>query len=137
MLTRRRVMGSALPCLVLAGTLAMPATAATPTPLTLQRKLSTAGAHERALRGAIGADSAQISALQGRIDDVRERLVGLETSLAVERDELQRSQDGLRAARARLQVLKVRFDADRKVLARQLVADYKADRPDLVTVIIE
>jgi peptidoglycan hydrolase CwlO-like protein len=115
----------------------MPAIAATPVPLTLQQRIATAGRHEGRLRGAIGADSAQIQSLQGHIDDVRQRLVGLDASLAIERRLLQRSQAQLRAARGRLQQLKVRFAADRTVLARQMVADYKADRPDLVTVILD
>jgi peptidoglycan hydrolase CwlO-like protein len=121
--------------LVVAASLAVPATATTPVPL--QQRLDAATAHERQLRGAVGADSAQIEAFQGRIDDVRTRLVGLESSLAVEQRLLEASRAELRDARARLQQLKVSYARDRRVLAAQLVAEYKADRPDVVTVIMD
>ena len=114
--------------------LAVPATASSPGDL--QQRLDAARAHEHQLHSAIGADSTQIADLASRIGDLQERLSGLETSLAIERRLLQSSQAELRSARARLQRLKLQFAADRRVLARQLIADYKADRPDLMTVVL-
>src|SRR2546423_8554527 len=115
--------------------LAVPATASSPG--RLQQRIAAAASHERQLRAAIGADSARISGFQGRIDDLRERLVGLESSLAIERRLLEVSQAELRGARGRLQRLKQQFAVDRRVLARQLVAEYKADRPDVITVVLD
>ena len=43
----------------------------------------------------------------------------------------------MRGARGRLQRLKQQFAVDRRVLARQLVAEYKADRPDVITVVLD
>jgi len=124
------------PGVVLAVLLAIPATASTPVPL-LQQRLQGAQSSESRLSGAIGSDSRQIQAFQGRIDDLRQRLAGLESSLAIEQRLLEASKGELRAARARLQQLRVQFASDQQVLARQLVAQYKADRPDVVTVIMD
>jgi peptidoglycan hydrolase CwlO-like protein len=121
--------------LVVAAILAIPATASTPVPL--QQRLDAAKAKEGRLRGAVGADSAQIEGFQGRIDDLRTRLVSLESSLAIERRLLEGSRAELRVARAHLQQLKVSYARDRGVLAAQLVAEYKADRPDIVSVIMD
>jgi len=118
-----------------AALLAMPATAATPVPL--QQRLDAAKSNERQLRGAVGADNAQIAGFQSRIDDVRQRLVGLESSLAVEQRLLEASRAELRVARGRLQVLRLRYARARTVLAQQLVGDYKADRPDFISVILD
>src|SRR3954453_20217774 len=120
---------------VVAAILAIPATATTPIPL--QQRLDTARSHERQLRGAVGADSAQIAGFQGRIDDLRQRLVSLESSLAIERRLLEGSKAELRTARARLLVLKLRYAHARDVLAEQLVGEYKSDPPDIVTVIMD
>src|SRR4051812_47264347 len=105
----------------LAAFLAVPATASSPGPVELQQRIAAARSHEHQLHAAIGADNAQITGLAGRIDDLRERLVGLETSLAIERRLLEASKGELRDARARLQRLKLQFAADRRVLARQLL----------------
>ena len=115
--------------------LAIPATASTPIPL--QQRLDTAKSSERQLRNAVGADSAQIQGFQGRIDDLRARLVNLESSLAVEQRLLEGSKADLRTARAKLLVLRLRYAHARDVLARQLVGEYKSDPPDIVTVIMD
>src|SRR4051794_37165582 len=120
---------------VVAAVLAMPATAATPIPL--QQRPDAARSRESQLRGGVGHDNAQIQGFQGRIDDLRTRLVSLESSLAVERELLEASKSELRVARGRLLQLKLRYAHARRVLAAQLVADYKADRPDIVTVILD
>ena len=120
---------------VVAAVLAIPATATTPVPL--QQRLDTARSAERRLRSGVGHDNAQIQGYQGRIDDLEARLASLESSLAVERRLLEASKSELRLARGRLLQLKLRYAHARHVLAAQLVADYKADRPDLVTVILD
>jgi hypothetical protein len=120
----------------LAAVLSVPATASSPGPGNLQNRIDNAGADARSLQGAIGADSRQIASFQGRIDDLEQRLSGLESSLAIERRLLEAAQAELRAARGHLLDLKLRFARDRKTLAQQLVGEYEADRPDLVTVVL-
>src|SRR3954452_1965691 len=119
----------------LAGILAVPATASSPGQL--QQRINAARAHEGSLHSQIHNDNAQIAGFQGRIDDLEQRLAGLESSLAIERRLLEVAQGDLRAARGRLVKLKAAFAVDRRTLATQLVAEYKADRPDLVTVIMD
>jgi septal ring factor EnvC (AmiA/AmiB activator) len=119
----------------LAGILAVPATASSPGQL--QQRINAARAHEGSLHSQIHNDSAQIAGFQGRIDDLEQRLAGLESSLAIERRLLEVAQGDLRDARARLVRLKARFAVDRRTLAAQLVAEYQADRPDLVTVVMD
>jgi peptidoglycan hydrolase CwlO-like protein len=127
--------GAPVGVVLAAATLAVPATASSPGQL--QQRLGAARAHEHQLRSAVGADSSQIAGLQGRIADVRQRLVGLESSLAIERRLLEAAQGQLRDARGHLQRLKRRLAADRATLAKQLVGEYKADRPDLVNVVLD
>ena len=140
MVVRRRLQGQLLRAgmpvgVVLAALLAVPATASSPGQL--QQRIDAARAREGALQCAIHSDNAQIGGFQGRMDDLRARLVGLESSIAIERRLLEVAQTQLRDARARLQQLKARFAADRQVLAQQLLADYKADRPDIVNVVLD
>src|SRR5947209_19126712 len=83
----RRSIGSSMvragaPGVVLAVLLAIPATASTPVPL-LQQRLQRAQSIETRLSGAIGSDSRQIQAFQVRIYDLRQRLAGLVSRLAM------------------------------------------------------
>src|SRR5690242_13011614 len=124
-----------------AGPVAALAVVALATPATgssgdLQSRIDAARAKEHAVQGAMNADSAAAASYQGRIDDLASRLVEIEGALAVERQMLAQVKTQLRTTQAHLLDLKVRFAADRKALARQLVGDYEADRPDLVTVVL-
>ena len=73
---------------------------------------------------------ADINNLQARQDRVQAELDAKMARLQVIRDDLQISQD-------RLARLRIRLAHDRGVLAEQLVALYKDDRPDMVTVVLE
>ena len=72
----------------------------------------------------------EISALQIRQDKVQVELDAQQARLNSIRDRLQRTQDRLAKLRARLAESKA-------VLARRLVALYKDDAPDMVTVVLE
>ena len=116
--------------------LASPATGSSQSSGDLQSRIDAARAQERATQGAMNADSNAAASYQGRIDDLASRLVEIEGALAVERRMLVQVKAQLRSTQAHLLDLKVRFAADRKALARQLVGDYEADRPDVVTVVL-
>jgi peptidoglycan hydrolase CwlO-like protein len=116
--------------------LATPATGSSQSSGELQSRIDAARSKEHAIQGAMNADSAAAASYQGRIDDLASRLVEIEGALAVERQLLAQVKTQLRSAQAHLLDLKVRFAADRKALARQLVGEYEADRPDLVTVVL-
>src|SRR3954468_15564765 len=93
--------------------------------------------HEIVLTTQITAYSLRIKSLQGDItelqsrqDRVQHELDGKMAELAAIRDKLQVVQDTLARLRKKLA-------ADRKLLAAQLVALYKDQEPDMVTVVLE
>src|SRR5688572_2211452 len=92
---------------------------------------------ERVLSGDIAAFTRQIGALQRDITRLQLRQVRLEADLTAKRAELARIQEDLRRTRIRLAQLRARLAEARTILAARLVAVYKADKPDMVTVILE
>jgi len=92
---------------------------------------------EGVLTSTIEGYSQRIGALQGDIDTLTTRQVRVETDLAAKREELQGLQDGLRRERIRLTQLRAKLAESRAVLSDRLVALYKADKPDVVSVILE
>ena len=92
---------------------------------------------EGVLTSTIQGYSQRIGALQGDIDTLTTRQVRVETDLAAKREELQKLQDELRRERIRLTQLRARLAEAQAVLSDRLVALYKADKPDVVTVILE
>ncbi len=92
---------------------------------------------ERVLSSDIAGYTRRIDALQGDIDTLQARQAEIEEDLAAKRAELSRLQGRLRQERVRLQRLRVRLAETRTALAGRLVSLYKADRPDVVTVVLE
>src|SRR3954454_12399974 len=117
---------------------------ADPSPGQLQRKIdrnqSLIGghkAHERVLTTDISAQTRRINSLQSDISRLSVRQAKLQTSLERKRLELAAVQRRLRAERARLTRLRARLLVVRRALASRLVELYKADPPDVVTVVLE
>jgi murein DD-endopeptidase MepM/ murein hydrolase activator NlpD len=109
----------------------------------LNRRIDTARAKigrkkgtERVLSTEISGYSRRIGRLEGRISTLGSRQDRIEADLARKRDELQRIQAELRSERARLVRLRARLAETRRILRQRLVEIYKADRPDIVTVIL-
>ncbi len=92
---------------------------------------------ERVLTSDIAAITSRIGALQADITRLQVRQVRIEADLAAKRAELARIQERLRRERIRLARLRARLAEARRILAGRLVALYKADKPDVVTVILE
>ena len=92
---------------------------------------------ERVLSSDIAAFTREIGALQADITRLQIRQVRIESDLAAKRAELARIQEDLRRERIRLARLRARLAEARTILAARLVALYKADDPDVVTVILE
>jgi murein DD-endopeptidase MepM/ murein hydrolase activator NlpD len=92
---------------------------------------------ERVLTTTIRGYTERINVLEDDIDVLYARQVRLETDLANKRAELARVQDELRRERIRLARLRERLAEARAALADRLVELYKADEPDVVTVILE
>jgi murein DD-endopeptidase MepM/ murein hydrolase activator NlpD len=92
---------------------------------------------ERVLASDIAGFSRRIGRLQGDITRLQARQFRLQADLDAKRAELERVQRRLREERLRLVRLRARLAEARRALAARLVALYKADRPDMVTVILE
>ena len=92
---------------------------------------------ERALTSTISGYSNQIDRLQGEITVLQTREVRIQSDLDAKRAELARIQGDLRRERIRLTRLRAKLAAAKDALADRLVEIYKADEPDVVTVILE
>jgi len=100
-------------------------------------QLSRTLGRERVLRGDVVGWTRRITGLQRDITVLQARQTRLQGSLDANRAELARLQERLRAERLRLTRLRARLAQARAVLARRLVELYKADDPDIVTVVLE
>ena len=92
---------------------------------------------ERVLTTTIAGYSDRIESLQGDITSLQSRQIRIEADLTRKREELARLQDELRKERIHLVKLRARLAESRAALSDRLVQRYKADEPDVVTVILE
>jgi murein DD-endopeptidase MepM/ murein hydrolase activator NlpD len=99
-------------------------------------KVETRKKRERVLTGDVQALSAKISGLQGRIDELQTRQDGVQSDLDRSEAVLTRTQSELRKERARLVRLRARLKEARRTLSARLVELYQADKPDLVSVVV-
>jgi murein DD-endopeptidase MepM/ murein hydrolase activator NlpD len=109
----------------------------------LQRKIDTTRAKigkkkgaERVLTSEIAAYTARIRRLENRIGSLQRREQALQADLDRKRAALVRTQSRLRDERARLARLRARLKVAREALATRLVEMYKAERPDILTVVL-
>jgi murein DD-endopeptidase MepM/ murein hydrolase activator NlpD len=91
---------------------------------------------ERVLTTEISAYTRRINALQAKIGALQQRQGALQADLDRKRAELVQIQVRLRDERARLARLRARLVVTRRTLARRLVEMYKADKPDILTVVL-
>jgi murein DD-endopeptidase MepM/ murein hydrolase activator NlpD len=123
---------------------ALPLVSTGESPGELQRKIERKRAQiqwrkgrERVLTSDISAYTDRIGDLQADITALQTRQVRLEASLEAKRAELARIQERLRQERLRLARLRARLAEAKVALANRLVQIYKADQPDVVTVVLE
>lgn len=91
---------------------------------------------EQVLTGTISGFTRRIDTLQNGITRLQTRQDLLQGDLNVKLDQLIRTRVDLRAARERLGRLRARLVVGRRLLARRLVQLYEADRPDVVSVVL-
>jgi murein DD-endopeptidase MepM/ murein hydrolase activator NlpD len=91
---------------------------------------------ERVLSSEVQSWSRKIGALQSDITVLAARQARIQGDLNRKRERLAAIQADLRSERARLSRLRARLARARVVLARRLVDLYKADKPDVVTVVL-
>jgi murein DD-endopeptidase MepM/ murein hydrolase activator NlpD len=101
-----------------------------------QKRLDRVKKREGVLSSDVAAASRRIESLQGDISGLQRRQDVLQRDLDGKRHALNRLQDDLRAERARLAALRAKLVVSRRVLSLRLTELYKADRPDIVTVIL-
>jgi murein DD-endopeptidase MepM/ murein hydrolase activator NlpD len=92
---------------------------------------------EQVLTGDISAISRRIGSLQRQIGSLRRRQRGVESTLAARRSELAIVKGRYDLEHARYLRLLRRLKRAQHVLAGRLVAIYKADQPDFVSVVLE
>jgi peptidoglycan hydrolase CwlO-like protein len=88
------------------------------------------------LRSAIHADSTAIQTYEGSISALQARLATVQRRLDVDEALLAQVRLELTRAGDRLAELKVQYARDRRLLARQLVANYETPPPSLVDVVL-
>src|SRR4051794_1071717 len=103
---------------------------------TTRGKIGRRKGTERVLSSDIARYTSKIRRLQGSITTLQAREQRIQADLDARRAELVSTQEKLRDERARLARLRARLAEGRRILARRLRELYEADRPDLVTVIL-
>jgi murein DD-endopeptidase MepM/ murein hydrolase activator NlpD len=91
---------------------------------------------ERTLTSDIAAYTRRINRLQGRITSLTSRQEVLQRDLDAKRAELEEVRTDLRSERARLVRLQRRLREVRDMLSLRLVEIFKADKPDVLTVVL-
>jgi murein DD-endopeptidase MepM/ murein hydrolase activator NlpD len=94
-------------------------------------------AHENVLTTQITGYSLRIKSLQGDITELQNRQDRVQRELDAKLAELADIRDKLQIVQDTLTRLRKRLAADRKLLANQMVALYKDQEPDMVTVVLE
>jgi murein DD-endopeptidase MepM/ murein hydrolase activator NlpD len=92
---------------------------------------------EGVLSTRIASYNTRIESLKGQIASTEDRLDAVQDDLDAAREELLRVRDRLEVARDRLERLRARLNVARDALADRLVELYKADQPDVLTVVLE
>jgi murein DD-endopeptidase MepM/ murein hydrolase activator NlpD len=101
-----------------------------------RRAIEQKKGRERALSTTVARYSHKIGSLQSDITVLERRQVRIQGNLDAKRAELARIQENLRQERIRLARLRARLAEARVALAGRLVELYKADKPDVVTVVL-
>ena len=102
-----------------------------------RKQIDAKKGRERVLSTTITRYSRRINTLQGDITVLQRKQVSIQGDLDAKRAELARIQENLRQERIRLARLRARLAEARIALADRLVQLYKADKPDVVTVVLE
>ncbi len=113
-----------------------PAAAAAQSESSLRSRIERSRDRERALSGAVAQLSGMVARAGREVAIVQGRLTAVEADLAEAEVRLASTRERLGEGRRRLVRLKRRHAEGRELLAAQLVADYKADPPDIVSFVL-
>src|SRR3954465_16093680 len=92
---------------------------------------------EGVLTTQISAYQLRIRSLQGEINGLQQRQDKVQVQLTAKQAQLDNVRNRLAVTQDRLAKLRARLAQSKKVLAARLVALYKDDAPDMVTVVLE
>src|SRR3954447_24989280 len=102
-----------------------------------QQQLNGKKAQEGVLTTQLSSYGARIQSLQGDISDLQQRQDKVQVSLNSKQAELTQIANRRQIVQDRLTRLRAKLAAGRQLLAHRLVALYKDDQPDMVTVVLE
>jgi peptidoglycan hydrolase CwlO-like protein len=102
----------------------------------LRSRIQHGKQRERALGGAVARLGALVATAERQVRVLEGRLSEVQIELAGARDRLRRTQAAERRTQLHLAGLRKRLRLGRAVLAQQLLADYKGDRPDIISVVL-
>jgi peptidoglycan hydrolase CwlO-like protein len=102
----------------------------------LRNRIDRSREHERQLSGAIAELDGMLARTRREVAIIQGRLNEVEADLAEAVARLAATRERLVAERVRLGRLRNRFAEGRRTLAAQLLAGYKADEPDAVTLVL-
>jgi septal ring factor EnvC (AmiA/AmiB activator) len=114
----------------------LPVPAVSQSEQTLRGRIQHSREREHALSGAIAQLDALLARTQREITIVQGRLADVQAQLVVAEARLRAAQERLATQRAKLARLRGRLVAFKRDLAAQLVASYKQDQPDIVSLVI-
>ena len=103
----------------------------------LQAQVDRAKAQARTIASGIEARTAELGAAAARAEAAGQRQQALEADLAQGRERLARLKGAATAAHERLLAAQAHYRRSQRQLSVRLVAIYKADTPDLTTVLLE
>src|SRR5436309_2772268 len=103
---------------------------------TLQARVNSARAEARSLASTVQIRTAQFHAAAANAAVAARRLAAVEAELAYGRARVARLEHRVAIATARLKVAQARFHREQGKLARRLVAIYKADTPDITSLVL-
>jgi peptidoglycan hydrolase CwlO-like protein len=103
----------------------------------LQHKIDAGQSTVSSLAGAVGAYSSRLARLDSTIGGLERRISALQADLNAKEAELTKLKIELTQARNRLAQLEAFEARGEATLARQLVSNYEASPPDLVSVVLE
>lgn len=103
---------------------------------TTKSKLEKRRSRERKLQRDVQGYSSRIAELQPKIDSLQKRQDTVQADLTSSEQRLGKTQSDLRSERKRLVRLRAKLDESRRVLSARLVELYQADKPSIVSVVV-
>ena len=94
-------------------------------------------AREQSLSGDVARLGGLVSQIERQLAGLQRRRAQVEAELAADQAQLERLQVRLRAERVRLNRLRARLAEARRVLSERMVALYKTEEPELVTLVLK